>query len=252
MSGMPCALAQQRLSSAPVCVLQVFQVIREGLLDVERAGEDLGLVAQQLVHDLVHIRGLFDRAVEVRTQPADAIGKANATHALHALEVPGRIGAAQLHLEALQAIALNPVGEQHGVAVVRLAAVAILILQRIHTAHEVPHGQGLRRVGDEVVLRILAREGHCFRIDERAEVAVHEVGVVGRIRVALVRAAKGIMHRDVEGAEHDERTEVRHRVAAEFRVQRVERGQQMLVLEVMRQLHRMALLAEGREQLRRA
>ena len=155
MSGMPCAFAQQRLRSAPVCVLQVFsatplqprlppefhklpvvralieeerlargdaahvehvvlQLIREGLLHVERARIDLRLVAQQLVEDLIHILRLLHRAVEVRAQPAHAGGEAEPRHAHDALVVPRRVRAAQFDLQAFQAVLLDPVASSTG------------------------------------------------------------------------------------------------------------------------------------------
>ena len=61
--------------------LMRLQIIREGLLDIECAGIDLRLISQQTVGDGIDVGGVFDRAVEVGTEPAHAIGKADATDA---------------------------------------------------------------------------------------------------------------------------------------------------------------------------
>ena len=73
-------------------------------------------------------------------EPLHAIGQRDPADADDAVVVPRGIVAAELDLEANQAVALDPIAEQHRVAVLRLAPVSSR-LERIEPADQMPHGQ---------------------------------------------------------------------------------------------------------------
>ena len=248
---------EQRLAcgDAPDVDLMRLEIIREGLLDVERAGIDLRFVGEQAIGDGIDVSRVFDGAVEVGTEPGHSIGKADATDAHHAFIIPFGIRAAQLHLQAFQTIALDPVGEQDGVSVMRLSAIEVRGFERIDTANEMPNRQRLRRVFDEEILRVEAGEidaAALLRLKVSAEIAVHELRAVGFIHVPAEQIAKGIMDGDVKGAEGDERTEVGHFRAAGFGVGRFECFSERAVDEIRADFHGMASESAVHESMREA
>jgi len=135
---MPCALAQQALRIAPVCVLQVLsatppaefaaepdqlpivralvekqrlaggdavhvdavslELVRERLFDVEDHPKNARLLGDEPVENPIHVRGIGDGAVEIGGQPEDTVPDADCADLGQALVVPAGIVAAQLDL----------------------------------------------------------------------------------------------------------------------------------------------------------
>ena len=75
-----------------------------------------------------------------------------------ALIVPRRVVAAQLHLQAVQSVAPDPVREEDRVAVLRLGAGQLGFVNQVLAADEVPRGQLSRDRRGEEILRIFIRE----------------------------------------------------------------------------------------------
>ncbi len=98
------------------------EIVGEGLLDVADVLENPRLVGRQMVADVVDVGRIGDGAVEIGAQPVDLAGQRDAADADQPGVVPGGVGAAQLHLEARQAILLDPVDQGHRLSVVGLAA----------------------------------------------------------------------------------------------------------------------------------
>ncbi len=81
------------------------------------------MLRHQAVEDRVDIRGLVDRAIEVGGQPVDASPRSAICPTLtQPVVVPREVVAAQLDLQALQAVAANPVAQEDRIAVVGLGA----------------------------------------------------------------------------------------------------------------------------------
>ena len=96
------------------------QIVRKRLFDIQKAIVNLRVICAQSTQDLFDIFRLFDRAVEISAQPFDALWKRQSPYLDHASVIPIRVIATQLYLEALQTVALDPVLEQHRVAIIRL------------------------------------------------------------------------------------------------------------------------------------
>ena len=96
------------------------------------------MVALELVEDSAHVGRIPDGAIEVGRQVGDPERQSETPDADDALVVPVGIIAAQLDLEAQQGVAGNPVGQQHGVAVVGLGAGELRGIDWVQPADEVP------------------------------------------------------------------------------------------------------------------
>ena len=193
MRVIPCARAQQRLSRAPVCVLQVlsatpdqpssrpssdeppvvcalvheqrlarrdavhvdpmgFEVVGERLLHVEQHAVEPRVLVEQPVEDRVDVSGLADRAVEVGGEPVDALLDGDPADLEQAVVVPVGVVAAELDLEALEAVLADPVAKQDRVAVLRLGPGQVPRIDRVLAADQVPGGDRLRPGMDEELI----------------------------------------------------------------------------------------------------
>ena len=187
------------------------QVVREGLLHVEDHAVEPGVLVPQPVEDPVDVGRLGDRAVEVGRQPVDAVVDTDLADPDEAPVVPGLVGAAQLHLQALEPVAADPVGQQHRVAVVGLVPGQLVRRQRVEAAHEVPGGQPPERPGGEEVPRVEAGEVDArIRLEEAGQVGVEVPGVVGLVDRAPAEAAEGVVEGQVEGGAAHPRRQQRH------------------------------------------
>lgn len=68
--------------------------------------------SEQTIQDGRNIRGLTDGAVEIGREPAHALARRDASDARQPLVIPRAVCAAQLDLEAAQAVAPDPIGWQ--------------------------------------------------------------------------------------------------------------------------------------------
>ena len=114
----------------------------------------------QTVEHVVHIRRFSHRAVKVRRQTFDSVFDCGLTHAHQALVIPSGVIAAEFDLHAFQAVAPNPVREQHGIAVVRLLAGQLGWVERIESADQVPGAHFVPAPGEEKFLWKPAVEIH--------------------------------------------------------------------------------------------
>ena len=112
----------------------LLQLIGKGLLNVEDHAEDAGMVLLESIEDVVDVGRVSDGAVEVGREVRAALANRNLTHANEPLEVPRRLRARQLDLQASQAVSGDPVDERDRLAVVGLTAGAVAVGERVEAA----------------------------------------------------------------------------------------------------------------------
>ena len=96
------------------------------------------MVALKVIEDLAHVGRIAHGAIEVGRQVGDPERQSETPHADEALVVPVGIIAAQLDLEALQGVAGNPIGQEHGMAVMGFGAGELGSVDGVQTTDEVP------------------------------------------------------------------------------------------------------------------
>ena len=230
------------------------EIVGEGLLDVENHVEDLRLLGSEPVENLVHVARLLDRAVEVGGEPGAAPCEGEPPDAHQAVVVPGSVVAAQLDHQKAQAIALDPVRQQHRVAVIGLGTIELGGIEQVFAAHEVPGRQARWSLGDEVISWIFSLENGLrpVRVDQEIrQVPAHEVAVVGLVDVDFVQDAVGIVKCQVKERAADQRREPGHGLGVSPRlVEGLKLRDQHLLLEIPAEFHRMAATGIFRPSLR--
>ena len=192
------------------------EIVGEGLLDVQDPAVRPRVLDEQPVEHPDHVRGFGDRAVEVGAQPRHAVLGGDLPDRDEAAVVPARIVAAQLHLQALQPVAPDPVREQHRVAVVRLVALEFRGDDRVLARDQVPGGDALRCGVDQVLGRVSPRErdpARPFGNEVVREVAVHVLRRVGLVDGEAEQHAEGVVEREVERRAAHQGGEPGHRLA---------------------------------------
>ena len=175
------------------------QVIREGLLHIKQHAVQARMFVAQAVQDFIHVGRLGDGAVEVRRQPIDIVRHGNPAYAHHARIVPLCVITTQLDLQAIEPISLDPVGQQHRVTVIRLAAGEVVLLQRIHSAHQMPSRQLPRCIQIQVVDGVLALKRYIRRrLQIIRQRTVHELCIIRRVNIHPVQLPVGIVQRLVK------------------------------------------------------
>ncbi len=185
--------------------------------------------------------------LKVRRQPGDAFLARDRPDLHHAVVVPGLVVAAELDLEAVEAVPADPVAQQHGITVVRLLSVEVRRIDRVEPADEVPDGKFFRSLLHEEVHRILPAEGR-VALEKVGEVTREEFGSVSLVDRSFVEAAVGIVHGDVEERETDEGGEVGQvGLGAAVRIEGFLQRVEAVLDEVVPEFHRVARGAPGWE-----
>lgn len=190
-----------------------FEVVGEGLFDVEEHAVDAGVVVAEVVEDGVDVLGVGDGAVEVGGEPVGVVFDGELADVDDALGVPLLVVAAEFDFEAVEAVGLDPLFEGDGVVVVGFVAGEVVGGEGVEAADEVPCGECFGwRLQEEVVKEFVFEGdgGVGGGGEEGGEVAIHVVAVVGGVGVLLVGVAVGIVEGLVEDRAADECGEVGH------------------------------------------
>ena len=99
------------------------------------------MLSAQAVQYVVHIRRLSHCAIEVSRQKFCAILHPDPANLDDPLEVPLGVVAAQFDLQAGQAVAPNPIGQQHRIAIGWFVPGQLRVVEWVESAHEVPGGK---------------------------------------------------------------------------------------------------------------
>ena len=177
------------------------QLVGKRLLHIQQHAVNSRVLDAQSVQNGVHIRRLGDRAIEIRGQPIHAVLQRDLPDLYYTRKIPIGIVAAQFDLQTFQAIGLNPVRQQHGVFILRLAAGQFALIQRIHATHQMPGRQLAWRRSLKVILRILTREIHGRagrRLQKLLQRAAHPLGIVCLVNITFMQLAIGIVQRDIK------------------------------------------------------
>ena len=189
------------------------EVVGKGLFDIEEHPEDPRVLAHQAVENFGDVRRIGDGAVEIAAQPVDSRRLCDPPDPREPRVVPSGVVAAQFDLEAFQPVTADPVGQQHGVAVVGFAPVGVLRFQAIAAADQMPGRKDGQRLRAQEIARVAAVEGNPRtrgRLQVAGEVAVHPLGAVGVVDGRPVDHAVGVVQRQVEGGVADQRRQPGH------------------------------------------
>ena len=188
---------------------------------------DVRVVGEETVQDVVDVIDCLDGAVEVCTQPHGVVFDADLSNADDAVVIPSGFLSGEFDFEAGDAVALYPVGEDHGIAVVGFIACAFRVVEEVVAAYGMPCGQAVWARADEVVFGIVAGEREVFGgFEVVGEVGVHEVCVVRVVDVGVVAYAISVVEGEVVCRCTDERGEAGH----------VARGFSLFVVEVRQEV----------------
>ena len=193
---------KQRLALAATVRVDgvLFEVIRKGLLHIQEHLEKIRILIVQVIQNRVHIIRLGDGAVEISRQPFHAAGYRDVSHFHKARVIPRRVCAAQFYFQALEAIGLYPIGEQHRMLILRLAAGQLAFVQWIYSADEMPRRHLCWRLGNKKVFRIFSRKGNSRRrrFHEIFQRPAHPFAVVRLVNIPLVQISKRIVQRNIK------------------------------------------------------
>src|SRR5690606_15611706 len=145
---------------------------------------DGGFFAFEPVEYRHHVLWIGDRAVEVGGEIGDPLFQPQTPHGYQPGVVPLQVVAAEFDLQASEPVAVDPVGEQARMAILRFVAGELVGGYRIEPPYQVPGREALERLGAKVIAGILAGKRGVVSQETR-QVA----GEVGR--------GKGVVHRGV-------------------------------------------------------
>ena len=172
------------------------------------------------VKDVVDVGRLAHRAVEIGRQMLHTVLGPDPADLEHPSKIPVSVVAAQLDLETFQTVALDPIGEQHRITIVRFCARQLGVIQRVKSANQVPREQPVCASGQKEVARIPAGEAHGrvrSRSHECREVPSHPFRAVSIVNRAPMKLSVGVVHRLVEHRAADQRSQPGHRFASTLR-----------------------------------
>jgi hypothetical protein len=153
------------------------EVVRKRLFHVEQHPVDPRLLLQQAIEHRRDVFRLLDSAIKIGSQPVDPFLDRDLAYLRQSIVVPRAVITTEFDLEALEAVAANPVAQEDGIAVVRLAAGQLVRFDGILAADQVPCRNGLLNAkADEEVLGKPVRErtgGVRGRLKVMSEVEVH-------------------------------------------------------------------------------
>ena len=193
------------------------EVVGERLLDVEDHAVEARLLVAQPVEDLVDVGRIGDRAVEVGGQPVHAVlDRRSRPTRTSRVVVPGRVVAAQLDLQAVQAVALDPVGQQHRIAVAAARRRSVRpgpARSRPPTRCQARSWLGGAATRKSAGIPAAKRDRRAVGgLEEGRQVAAQELGRVGLVDRALMQLPEGIVQGEVEGRAADQRRQPGHRL----------------------------------------
>ncbi len=184
------------------------EFIGKGLFDIEDHLIDARVVGEEAVQDVVDVIDLLDGAVEVCTQPHGVVFDADLSDADDAVVIPSGFLSGEFDFEAGDAVALYPVGEDYGIAVVGFIACAFGVVEEVVAAYGVPCGQAVWSRADEIVFGISTGEvvvDVVGGVEVVREVGVHEFCVVRVVGVDVVAHAISVVQGEVISRGADER-----------------------------------------------
>ena len=185
------------------------EVARRGLLDVEDAREALGRPRADLPQEVEDVTDVRAPLVEIQAvlpildAPARLGLRGDPVDAERALDVPAEVLAAQLDLDAHQAVVADPLRERLGEAIAD-GLLHVLRLQGIEPADAVEERYARRRLAEQVAVEALTLE---LGAEVAGEVVGHQIGPVGGVDVPGVNLPEGVVEGRVEGAGHHEGAE---------------------------------------------
>jgi len=112
-----------------------FEVVGEGLLDIENLAISERLVEKELVEDVVDVGGIGYGAVEVGGKPVDVKPVGDGTDGDESVVIPVDVVTAKLDLETVETVAGDPVLEVHGVPVIGFVSRQFGGTEGIETSH---------------------------------------------------------------------------------------------------------------------
>src|SRR5213075_2498874 len=159
----------------------LFKFIGERLFDVEDGVEDAWVFSSKAIENVVHIGRLRHGAIEVSRQIFSAVLHPDSANVDDALEVPLGVVSTQLDLEAFQAVAPDPIGQQYWIPIGRLLSGQLQLIEGVESAHQMPRGKFVQAPWQQKVVRVFSREGNgdVRRSDqESAKITRHEFSSV--------------------------------------------------------------------------
>ena len=132
----------------------LLQIVGERLFDVQNHVEDCG--SSRSSRSRISFTYAGSRTVQLKSAESHftPLRSAHLADADEAVVVPSGIIAAKFYFQAIQPVALDPIAEQHGIAVVRLMPFELAGFERIEPADQMPHGQIAGRFGRQEIGRI--------------------------------------------------------------------------------------------------
>ncbi len=201
------------------------------------------MIAAKPVEDPVDVGGIGHGAVEVGREPVDPFFDREIPDLNGAGVVPYRIVAPQLDLEALQAVALDPVRQQDRVAVLGLLPGQLPGVHWIQSAHQVPGWNTRWRCGRQEVLRVTPGKRNLRpvrRLEKRRKIPAQELRPVGLVDAPAVQIPVGIMDRKVEQRTTHQGRQPWHGLPGPSFVEGCQQPGQLALDEVVPHLHRVS------------
>jgi hypothetical protein len=167
------------------------------------------MTSRDPVKDFVHVGGISHHAIKVGSEVGDIFFEADVTNFNKPLKIPLEIIPAEFNFEALQTIALDPVAQKDGVAIIRFVTSKLGFLDWIETTNKVPNRLGHGRF-DKVVGGVFANKFFSW-FEEIAQVAVTEPLLVETLEGPnIMKFAEGIIESEIKGGEANEAGKMRH------------------------------------------
>jgi hypothetical protein len=139
----------------------------------------------------------------------DIFFEADVTNFNKPLKIPLEVIPAKFNFEALQTIALDPVAQKDGVAIIRFVTSKLGFLDWIEATNKVPNRLGHGRF-DKVVGGVFANKFFSW-FEEIAQVAVTEPLLVETLEGPnIMKFAEGIIESEIKGGEANEAGKMRH------------------------------------------
>lgn len=213
------------------------EFVGEWLFDVEEHSIKPRVLVAELIEHGGDVARIGDGAVKIGGEPLDIFVEGDLADFNQPVVIPGGVVAAEFYFQAFQAVALDPVGEENGVAIFGLRAGEFGRIKEVKAANKVP-GAELRgwAFGKEVggVTSAERNLGAGGGGEKFLEVAVEEVGGVGAVGGTAEEIAEGVMDGNVEEGAADEGGEPGNRLGpcSFVAVEIIKHGAEDLFLEV--------------------
>lgn len=96
------------------------EIVGEGLFDIDDTVVDLGFGFFEAVEDLIHVAGIGDHAVEIGGKIGDVFFEGDFPNGKEPFVIPFEVVTTEFDFEAIKSVALDPITEEDGVAVIGL------------------------------------------------------------------------------------------------------------------------------------